>query len=417
MSPRPHRLRRTRTAWRHTAHRVRPTLSTTARLTAAGVLAYLLTLEVTDGPVDLTGALTALLVIQASAHASLRMGLVRVGAVVTGVLVAVALSAWSGLTWWSLGLAIAVSLLLAAALRLGAQALETPISAMLVLAVGGQEIAAETRIVTTLVGAGIGMAFNLLLPPPVPTREAAVSVGTVAEEQADCLLAASVSMATQPITREEVATWLARARRVEGTAEQAAEVLGTVRDVRRLNPRALRAPDVEPRLSSGLDALQRSGLAVRSLFAVVLTEAPHRATLDDGYGEEVRQAFAVVLAEVAACLQTFGALVEAEVSGAEQDAERALARSLETAGEARAILTELLFVDPRAETSLWLLRGSILTAVQQVLTPLDLEERARARQLPTAPPLGALTPLVRAVVPAPSRRRARRLLHRVRLLR
>jgi len=46
----------------------RPTLVSTARLTTAGVIAYLLTVQLTDGAVDLTGALTALLVVQASAY-------------------------------------------------------------------------------------------------------------------------------------------------------------------------------------------------------------------------------------------------------------------------------------------------------------------------------------------------------------
>ncbi|WP_432573243.1 FUSC family protein [Kineococcus sp. SYSU DK005] len=389
-------------------------MGTTARLSTAGVLAYLLTLVFTDGPVDLTGALTALLVIQTSARASLRMGLVRVGAVLTGVLVAVALSTWSGLTWWSLGLAIAASLLLAAALRLGQQALETPISAMLVLAVGGQEIAAETRVVTTLIGAGVGVAFNVLLPPPVPTRRAVAGIGTVAAEQAECLLAASTSMSARPITREQVEGWLDRARRVDATAEDAAHRVAVVKDVRRLNARALGTADVEPALRTGLQALEHTALAIRTLFAVMRTEAPRRSTPDDGYGDEVRQAFAVVLAEVAACLQAFGDLVQAETAGAEEEVGSTLERSLEVAGEARAILTELLFVDPRAETSLWLLRGSILTAVQQILAPLDLEERARARRehRRSLPAAGALTPLVRRMLPARSRRRARALLRR-----
>jgi hypothetical protein len=401
---------------RELARRALPVLATTARLSTAGVLAYLLTLRFTDGPVDLTGALTALLVIQASAHASVRMGLVRVGAVLTGVLVAVALSSWSGLTWWSLGLAIAASLLLAAALRLGQQSLETPISAMLVLAVGGQEIAAETRIVTTLIGTGVGVVFNVLLPPPVPTRQAVLGVGSVAAEQADCLLDAATSMTRQSITRDQVATWLARARRVDATAEQAAETISTVKDVRRLNARALGTPDVEPALRTGLQALEHSALAVRTLFAVMLTEAPRHPTPDDGYGEEVRQAFAVVLTEVASCLQAFGELVQAQTAGAEDEVERTLAQSLDEAREAGAILTELLFVDPRAETSLWLLRGSILTAVQQVLTPLELEERARTRQglRPGQTALGALTPLARKVLPRRSRRGVRWLVRHAR---
>ena len=378
----------------------RPTLVSTARLTTAGVIAYLLTVQLTDGAVDLTGALTALLVVQASAYSTVQMGVVRVGDVLTGVLVAVALSAWVGLTWWSLGLAIAASLLLAAVLRLGEQALETPISAMLVLGVGGQEIAAETRVVTTLIGAGVGVALNLLLPPRVPTGAAVSAVRRVASMQAKSLLTASTAMAERPITRGAVSAWLDQARNVGEVAERASTNVSALRDVRRLNTRAIGTADVEPALRSGLDALSYSLLAVRALFTIMLKEAPEHETPDDGYGDEVRAAFAVVLHNVADCLEAFGALVEAEARGVDDEVERRLAESLEQAREARAILTELLFVDARAETSLWLLRGSILTAVEQILEPLNLEDRARLRReaQPAPGPRRLPAPLLREML-------------------
>ena len=146
-------------------------------------------------------------------------------------------------------------------------------------------------------------------------------------------------------------------------------------------------------------------------------EAPEHPTPDDGYGEEVRAALAVVLAEVADCLDTFGALLQAEAEGAQTEAERRLEHSLQSAGEARATLTELLLVDPREETSLWLLRGTILLAVEQVLTPLDLEHRARVRAEQARPPrptligttlISTTTPLLRRMLPAPVRQRLRR---------
>ena len=105
--------------WRDVPARLRPTLVTVARLTAAAVVSYLISLVLTDGALDLTGPLTALLVVQASAFSTIKMGAVRVGAVLSGVLVATVLSTGFGLTWWSLGAAIATSLLLAKALRLG----------------------------------------------------------------------------------------------------------------------------------------------------------------------------------------------------------------------------------------------------------------------------------------------------------
>jgi hypothetical protein len=359
---------------------VRPLLVWVARLTTASVVAYLLTVWLIEGPVDLTGALTALLVVQASAAASLQMGVVRVGAVLTGVLVAVTLSSWVGLTWWSLGAAVALALLLAAILRLGDQRLETAISAMLILGTGGQEVAAETRVFTTLIGAGVGMAFNLLLPPPVPIRAAVTDVRNVAGSQAACLRAAASSMTQRPVTKGAVGAWLDEARVIAQALERTHVAINTVTDLRRLNPRAIGAPEVEPVLRAGLDALDRSLLAIRALFATMFAEAPEHETPDDGYGEQVRPAFAVLLSHVADCLDAFGALVEAEADSSEAEVERHLAETLDVAGEARAILTELLLVDPREETGLWLLRGSILSAVDHVLDPMKLEDRARIRE-------------------------------------
>ena len=355
-----------------------PVLVWAARLTTAAVVAYLLTVWLVEGPIDLTGALTALLVVQASATASVRMGVVRVGAVLTGVLVAVTLSSWVGLTWWSLAAAVALALLLAAVLRLGDQRLETAISAMLILGTGGQEIAAETRVLTTLIGAGVGMAFNLLLPPRVPFRAAVTDVRNVASSQAACLRTAAASMDQRPITKGAVSTWLDQARAVAEASARSGVAISTVTDLRRLNPRAIGTPEVEPVLRAGLDSLDRS---FRALFSAMLTEAPEYETPDDGYGEQVRPAFAVLLGYVADSLDAFGALVEAEAESSEVEVERNLAGSLNDAGEARAMLTELLLVDPREETTLWLLRGSILSAVDHVLDALKLEDRARLREL------------------------------------
>lgn len=273
---------------------------------------------------------------------------------------------------------------------------------MLILAVGGQEIAAETRLVTTFIGAGVGIGLALALPPPVPTRRAVAQVGRVAAAQADCLDQASASMARQPVTRQEVERWLGLARQVASAATAAAEVVGEVADVRRLNVRALRTSAVEPALRTGLEALDHSALALRSLFVAMHHEAPRQPTPDDGYGEDVRGAFSVLLTEVASCLRAFGALVAAETSGAEADVAQQLSEGLERAREARALLTELLFVDARAETSLWLLRGTLLTHVEQVIVPMDLEERARERERLRGPLAGTrpgVTALVRRSLP------------------
>jgi hypothetical protein len=393
--------------WRDVPRRLRPAAVSIFRLTAAAVVSYLLTLALTSGAVDLTGPLTALLVMQASAYSTLKMGAVRVGAVLAGVLVATLLSTWIGLTWWSLGLAIATSLVLGRILRLGEQALEAPISAMLILGVTSPNVAAETRVLNTLIGAGVGVAFNLIYPPALPTRRAGRAIISSAEATAAPLDAASEALATGPINRNQVRDWLERVNAGSRRLTAATETVESLKDSRRFNPRALGTTDIEPILASGLLTLESCLLATRALFAVLLAEVPTEDRPDDPYGEELRAAFAVVLHDAADCVRAFGSLVLAEVEEREEEAERHLDESLDILRETQAVLTELMMVDPQENKSSWLLRGSILAAVEHLLNQLNLEDRARARQQwkdeQRTRPLSQLPPIVQAALPHPDR--------------
>ena len=364
--------------WRDVPGRLVPTLATVTRLTSAAVLSYLISLPLTRGAVDLTGPLTALLVVQASAFSTIKMGAVRVGAVLSGVLVATALSTVIGLTWWSLGAAIAASLVLGKVLRLGDQALETPISAMLILGVANHDLASEVRILNTLIGAAVGIGFNLLLPPAMPTASAGRAVLRVAAGAAAPLDTAADVLEQRPVTRVDVEDWIARARAANRLVAEATERITALGDSRRLNSRALGTPDVAPVLASGLETLEHALLAIRALFAVVLTELPRTASAsEDPYGAELRTVFAVVLRDTAECLRAFGGLVVAAADDREEETERALGQSLDVLRETQAVLTELIMVDAQENTSSWLLRGSILAALEQVLTRLDVQDRAR----------------------------------------
>jgi hypothetical protein len=371
------------------------------------VVSYLLTLAITHGAIDLTGPLTTLLVMQASAYSTLKMGAVRVGAVLAGVLVAILLSFWIGLTWWSLGAAVAASLVLAKIFRLGEQAMEAPISAMLILGVTSPDIAAEIRVLNTLIGAGVGIAFNLIYPPALPTRRAGRAIIDVADATAAPLDAAGAALREGPINREQVQDWLERVRAGARRLATANDTVASLKDSRRFNPRAIATADIEPVLASGLQTLESCQLAIRALFVVMLAEVPTEDRPDDPYGEELRNAFAVVLHDVADCIRAFGSLVLAEVREREEEAERSLDESLEILRETQAILTELIMVNVEENKSSWLLRGSILAAVEHVLNQLNLEDRARARQLwkneQRTRPLAQLPPIVQAALPDPER--------------
>jgi hypothetical protein len=371
------------------------------------VISYLITLVVTDGAVDLTGALTALLVVQASAYSTLKMGAVRVGAVLSGVLVATLLSTWVGLTWWSLGAAIAASLLIGKVLRLGDQALETPITAMLILGVANHDIAAGIRIINTLIGAGVGIAMNLIYPPAMPTASAGRALLRVVDSAAAPLDAAADALVDGPVSRAHLDALLDRLRAATRRVATARDIINSLKDSRRFNPRALGTIDVEPVLGTGLDTLEQCLLDVRSLLTVISVEAPAEERPDDPFGEELRAAFAVVLHDAADCLRAFGSLVVAEAEGREEETEEALAESLEMLRETRAILTELMMVKAEDNSPAWMLRGSVLAALGQVLTRLDLEERARLHRTwkdeQLRRPLAQLPPMIQGVLPHPDR--------------
>jgi hypothetical protein len=344
---------------------------------------------------------------QASAFSTLKMGAVRVGAVLAGVLIATLVSIWIGLTWWSLGAVIAASLLAAKILRLGEQAMEAPISAMLILGVTSPNVAAEIRVLNTLIGAGVGIAFNLLYPPALPTRRAGRAIIEVAEATAAPLDAASQDLAKGPINREQVQDWLDRVHAGSLLLTSATKTVSSLKDSRRLNPRAIGTTDIEPVLAGGLRTLEGCLLAIRALFTVLLAELPTEDRPDDPYGEELRAAFAIVLHDAGDCIRAFGSLVLAEVEEREEEAERSLDESLDILRETQSVLTELMLAEPQENKSSWLLRGSILAAVEHVVDELNLEDHARVRQQwkhdQRSKPLAQLPPIVHAALPHPDR--------------
>ena len=59
----------------------------------------------------------------------------------------------------------------------------------------------------TLIGAGVGVAFNLIYPRALPTRRAGRAIIGVAETTAAPPDSASAALAKRPINREQVQDW------------------------------------------------------------------------------------------------------------------------------------------------------------------------------------------------------------------
>ena len=402
-----------------------------SRLTVPAVLAYVVAHHAFPHSQPLTGPLTALLVVQVSLYATVTTGLERVLAVVSGVVLAVVVSSLVALTWWSLGAVIALAIVIGQLLRLGDHLLEVPISAMLVLGVSSAESAAASRIAETLVGAGVGVAATLLYPPPVQTRSAGEAVEQVSACTGEVLDRVADELPHAP--RDRAADWLEDVRRLSHHVARADRALEDAEDSRRLNPRAVGTTDGLPLLRRDLDALEHSGVALRQLFRTVHDgvrptaaepdpgqdwappEAGPPATALIAYDAEVRSAFATLLRELSGALRAFGTLARAEAECGAEAARDQLGRALDALAEARALLTELLLVDPREDRGQWELHGSLLAAVGRVLDELDIAERDRhrerwLRELPrsrTAERVGRLRETSRQVVEVPRQLRRR----------
>ena len=197
------RLRgRIRTAVLRMRRRWRSAVFRAARLAGASVAAFLAAegFGLVDPP-PLVAALTALLVVQATASSTLFSGVERVASVVAGVVLATGFVAVMGLHWWSLGILVAVSIIVGQLLRLGPNLIEVPISAMLVLGVGyaaGAHSTGLNRVVETLIGAAVGVLVNVLFPPAVQSRNAGQAVQRLAEEIAALVDEAAQALGSTP---------------------------------------------------------------------------------------------------------------------------------------------------------------------------------------------------------------------------
>src|SRR4051812_44591972 len=212
----------------------------TGKTVLAAVLAFVLAgaLHTSSSPV--LAPLTALLVVQLTMYETLAHGRERIVSVVAGVLLAVLFAGVTGLTWWSLGLVVAVSLVAGRLLRLGPHLLEVPISAMLVLAVGGAESAALGRVVETLVGAAVGVAVNPVIAPPLYIQPASDAIAELAAHMAD--FARELAGALRgPWSRTTAEQQLARARELGEDVVRADRHLARTEESARLNPRGRQA--------------------------------------------------------------------------------------------------------------------------------------------------------------------------------
>ncbi|MFJ7999290.1 aromatic acid exporter family protein [Streptomyces sp. NPDC096310] len=352
-----------------------PVVAQTLRSSAAATIAYVVALRLSSEPAPLTAPLTALLVVQVTLYSTLTTSIRRVNAVVTGVLVASAFSVLVGLTWWSLGLIILASLVVGRVVRVSEFVPEVAISAMLVLGVPRVASTAWDRVLETLIGAVVGLLFNLLLAPPVWVATAGESVDGLARRMRQLLLRIGEGL-TEPIPVERAASRLHEARRLDHDIGEVDAALRQAEDSVRLNPRVKEGLLHRVVLRTGLDTLEICTVVLRVL-ARTLTDLAKEREREALFPPEVGAALRELLAEVADAVVSFAVMVTTDVTRSAETAEARLAEDLETARTSRARLAELLLAEVRDDPGQWQLHGALLAELDRILDELDLEHRSR----------------------------------------
>jgi hypothetical protein len=353
-----------------------PVVAQTLRAAAAATLAYVIALHVSNQPAPLTAPLTALLVVQVTLYSTLTTGVQRVNAVVIGVLIAIGFSAVMGLSWWSLGLIILIALGVGQLVRVGDFVNEVAISGMLVLGVTQLASQAWDRVVETLVGAAVGLAFNLVFAPPVWVDPAAESIEDLARRMHALLGAMGRELDVPPVV-ERIEARLYQARALDQYVAEVDDALRRAEDSLRLNPRVSEGLLSRLMLRTGLDTLEICVVVVRVLTRSLTDLAKRRQGEEPLFAADVGRSLEQTFGHVGEALVNFAELVTAQVSANAQQAEEELAEQLSAAWTSRDEAAQLLLGRVRLHPHAWQLHGAILAEIDRILDELDLEHRSR----------------------------------------
>jgi hypothetical protein len=353
------------------------------RITVAAVASYVAALWMLPAELPLLAPLTAMLVVQVTPLSLLEVGFDRVISVVLGVSLAVGLSAVLPLTWWSLGLLILTSLLLGQALRLRANLIEVPISAMLVFGVGAlaTDAAASDRIVETLVGAVVGVLANLVWPPRVASADAGQAIDEVADGLSELLRAAADALEGAESDAELVEvteTFLERARQVNHRMPDVGAAVILAERSRRFNVRAVGSPDLNPGLRQGLEAMEHSVVAVRVMFRSFRDAA---VAADRAESERLDPVLLLLGARLcrtsARAIDAFGQMVRDDALGSPEAAARSIAALQDRLTELHHLLRDLQRFQDTAGPGRLELVVSTVSTVRRLIDELDPGERVR----------------------------------------
>ncbi|QNE73455.1 hypothetical protein F0344_01450 [Streptomyces finlayi] len=351
-----------------------PVVVQTVRSTVAAVISYVVALMLSSEAAPLTAPLTALLVVQVTLYSTLTTSMRRVNAVVAGVVIAIGFSSLVGLSWWSLGLIILASLTLGRFVRAGEFVPEVAISAMLVLGVTRVTETAWDRVLETLIGAVVGLLFNVLFAPPVWVQPASEAIEHLAGRMRRLLLCLSDEVVGHTSVAV-AADRLHEARRLDHDIVQVDASLRQAEDSLRLNPRVKEGMLFRVVLRTGLDTLEICAVVLRTVCRT-LTDLAKARTGEPLFQPETSAALHELLSHMALAVESFAELITTQVSVSADAAEVRLLNELAASRESRETAAFLLLGGVQQHPRQWQLHGALLAEVDRILDELDVEKRS-----------------------------------------
>ncbi|KJY31097.1 membrane protein, partial [Streptomyces sp. NRRL S-444] len=307
-------------------------------------------------------------------YTTLTTGIRRVNSVVAGVLVAIGFSALVGLTWWSLGLVILTSLVVGHLVRVDEFVPEVAISAMLVLGVTQVAATAWDRVLETLIGAVVGLLFNLFLAPPVWVAPASEAITSLAGRMRNLLVHLGDEL-HQHTPVEQAAARLHEARRLDNDIAHVDSALRQAEDSLRLNPRVKEALLFRLVLRTGLDTLEICAVVLR-VCCRTLTDLAKTRTDGPLFSDHLAQALRELFGHMAMALEHFAVLITAQITASAEEAEVRLTQELAAARISRERAAHLLQEEARSRPETWQLYGALLAEADRVLDELGVEKRS-----------------------------------------
>ncbi|MGW7196123.1 FUSC family protein [Streptomyces chryseus] len=351
-----------------------PVVVQTVRSTVAAVISYVVALALSSEPAPLTAPLTALLVVQVTLYATLTTSMRRMNSVVAGVVIAIGFSSLVGLSWWSLGLIILASLTIGRFVKAGEFVPEVAISAMLVLGVTRVAATAWDRVLETLIGAVVGLLFNVLFAPPVWVQPASAAIEGLAGRMRDLFVRLGDQVRGHT-TVADAAEVLHDARRLDHDIVEVDASLRQAEDSLRLNPRVKEGLLFRVVLRTGLDTLEICAVVLRTACRT-LTDLAKARTDEPLFPQAIATGLSELFVHMARAVESFAVLITTQVTVNAEEAEERLVSELAASRASREIVAHLLLDGVQEHPRQWQLHGALLAEIDRILDELDVEKRS-----------------------------------------